>query len=188
MSKLLTGYQRDCCVQACHRMKDVFKYDPHFFNKIITGDEAWCYGYDPESNNSQHNGSHLAHLDQKRSTSEIECENCLFLTSNGLYTLNCVPENQTVNQQFYLSLWNSFAEVCRDNVQLCGILACGSCIMTMIKRDSQGKHFAKVEDVKRNVTKVLAGIKEDEFKRCFKHWNNHLDKCVNANGEYFEGD
>jgi len=30
-------------------MKDQLKNDPDFLSKIITGDESWCYGYDPET-------------------------------------------------------------------------------------------------------------------------------------------
>ena len=26
-----------------------FKGDPQILSKVVTGDETWCYGYDPET-------------------------------------------------------------------------------------------------------------------------------------------
>lgn len=57
-----------------------------------------------------------------------------------------------------------------------------------MKRDLKGKRFADVDEVKRNVTTALAGIKEAEFARCFQQWSERLDKSIGANGEYFRGD
>jgi len=37
------------CLDVCREMKDQLKTDPDFLSKIITGDESWCYGYDPET-------------------------------------------------------------------------------------------------------------------------------------------
>lgn len=57
-----------------------------------------------------------------------------------------------------------------------------------MKRDLKGKRFANVDEMKHNVTTALAAINEAEFARCFEQWNEHLDKCISNNGEYFEDD
>jgi len=57
-----------------------------------------------------------------------------------------------------------------------------------MKRNLKGKRFADVEEVKRKTTEALADIKDEEFKNCFEQWQKRMDKCIAANGEYFEGD
>ena len=46
---LLLEDQRANRLDVCHEMKDQLKTDPDFLSNIITGDESWCYGYDPET-------------------------------------------------------------------------------------------------------------------------------------------
>ena len=45
---LLSEDQRANRLDVCREMKDQLKIDPDFLSKI-TGDESWCYGYDPET-------------------------------------------------------------------------------------------------------------------------------------------
>ena len=33
----------------CQELKNQFESDPNFLSKVITGDESWSYGYDPET-------------------------------------------------------------------------------------------------------------------------------------------
>jgi len=46
---LLSEDQRASRLDVCHEMKDQLKTDPDFLSKIITADESWCYGYNPET-------------------------------------------------------------------------------------------------------------------------------------------
>ena len=50
------------------------------------------------------------------------------------------------------------------------------------------KRFADMEKVKQKMEESLKGIKMNEFKKCFEHWKKHLDRCIQSNGEYLEGD
>ena len=47
--RLLWEDQRVNRLDACREMKHQLKTDPELLSKIITGDESWCYGYDPET-------------------------------------------------------------------------------------------------------------------------------------------
>ena len=47
--RLLSEDQRANRLDVCLEMKDQLKTDPDFLSKIITGDESWCYRYDPET-------------------------------------------------------------------------------------------------------------------------------------------
>lgn len=47
--RLLTEQQKQGRVESCPSLKEESQNDPNFFFKVITGDESWCYGYDPET-------------------------------------------------------------------------------------------------------------------------------------------
>lgn len=51
-----------------------------------------------------------------------------------------------------------------------------------------GKRFVDIEEVKKKNDGGAAGITKDEFKKCVENRKNRLDKCINSNEEYFEGD
>jgi len=44
----LTPEQREDQVTSCQDIIAMADANKHFFNKIITGDETWCFAYDPE--------------------------------------------------------------------------------------------------------------------------------------------
>jgi hypothetical protein len=45
--RLLTEKQKDNCMNVCHDLQEELRNDPNFLTKIVTGDESWCYAYDP---------------------------------------------------------------------------------------------------------------------------------------------
>ncbi|UYV84634.1 hypothetical protein LAZ67_X002926 [Cordylochernes scorpioides] len=47
--KFLTNEQKLCRLATCEDMFEMTRTDPELKNKIITGDETWVYGYDPET-------------------------------------------------------------------------------------------------------------------------------------------
>ena len=47
--RLLTEDQRNSRLTVCQDLKRERENDPDFLSRVITGDESWCYGYDPES-------------------------------------------------------------------------------------------------------------------------------------------
>ena len=54
----------------------------------------------------------------------------------------------------------------------------------MIKRT----HFSSSEEIKVSVTKELKSLKEEEFAKCLHGWLDRMQKCINSEMEYFEGD
>jgi hypothetical protein len=46
---LLTEEQNNKHVNVFHDLQEQLKNDHQFLTKVVTGDERWCYGYDPES-------------------------------------------------------------------------------------------------------------------------------------------
>ena len=47
--RLLSDYQKALRVSVCRELKQQAREDPNFISNIITGDETWVYGYDPET-------------------------------------------------------------------------------------------------------------------------------------------
>ena len=47
--RLLTEDQRKSRLAVCQDLKSKLENDPNFLSRVITGDESWCCGYDPES-------------------------------------------------------------------------------------------------------------------------------------------
>ena len=47
--RLLSEDQNAFDVSVCREFKQQARDDPNFISNIITGDETWVYGYDPET-------------------------------------------------------------------------------------------------------------------------------------------
>ena len=47
--RLLSDDQKALHVSVCREIKQQARDDPNFISNIITGDETWVYGYDPET-------------------------------------------------------------------------------------------------------------------------------------------
>jgi len=51
----------------------------------------------------------------------------------------------------------------------------------------KGCHFQTVENTEKAVTDQLNVIPVSDFKRYYKEWEQHLQRCVASFGNYFEG-
>jgi hypothetical protein len=47
--QLLTNDQKQRCVHVCLELREKPNEDPTLISRIITGDESWIYGYNPET-------------------------------------------------------------------------------------------------------------------------------------------
>jgi len=47
--RLLTEDQRKSRLAVWQDLKRELENDPDFLSRVTTGDDSWCYGYDPES-------------------------------------------------------------------------------------------------------------------------------------------
>jgi hypothetical protein len=56
--RLLTEEQKDNRVNVCRDLKEELRNDPNFLTKIVTGDESWCYAYDPETKQASSQWKH----------------------------------------------------------------------------------------------------------------------------------
>jgi hypothetical protein len=47
--RILTPEQKEQSLSISLELRDRVTSDPNFFQNLITGDESWVYGYDPET-------------------------------------------------------------------------------------------------------------------------------------------
>ena len=57
-----------------------------------------------------------------------------------------------------------------------------------MKGQMKRKRFADVSKVKKKTLVVLNNISTEEFQKCFQQWEKRAYKCIESEGEYFEGD
>jgi histone-lysine N-methyltransferase SETMAR len=56
-----------------------------------------------------------------------------------------------------------------------------------IKNALKGEHFDETDEIKSNTAIALNEISENDFQACFQSWKTRMQRCVLAEGDYFEG-
>jgi len=77
--------------------------DSSFLENVITGDETWVYGYDPETKvqSSQWKSSSFPRVKKARqSRSNIKVMTFVFFDLDGIVRAEFVPRNSTVNSEY----------------------------------------------------------------------------------------
>ena len=100
--RLLTAEQKDDRVLICTDLRDRAQNDPNFMSSVITGDECWVYGYDPETKQMSSQWS-ISSRPKKawQVKSNIKTMLIAFFDIDGLVHHEFVPTGQTVNKEFY---------------------------------------------------------------------------------------
>jgi hypothetical protein len=57
-----------------------------------------------------------------------------------------------------------------------------------LKSTLQGREFQTIQGIMENSQTVLRAIPKKAYQDCFQKWQRHWKLCINAGGEYFEGD
>ena len=65
---------------------------------------------------------------------------------------------------------------------------CDFFLFPMMKLQQKGCRFDRVEEIKRESQNVLGTLREQDFQHAFQQWQQRWDRCVAAQGDYFEGD
>jgi hypothetical protein len=96
----LTPEQREDQVMSCQDIIAMADADKNFFNKIITGNETWCFAYDPKTKRqiSDWVGETSPRLKKlKFQKSHIKTTLIIFSDSQGIVYKEFVPKGKTVN-------------------------------------------------------------------------------------------
>ena len=57
-----------------------------------------------------------------------------------------------------------------------------------LKFSLKGHRFDSIEDIQANKERVLNTLKKENFQECFQKWKHCWNRCVQSQGDYFEGD
>jgi histone-lysine N-methyltransferase SETMAR len=101
--RLLSDDQKTLRISVCRELKQQARDDPNFISSIITGDETWVYGYDPETKqqSSQWKSSNSPQPKKARQfRSNVKSMFIVFFNIQGIVHKEFVPPGQTVNGMF----------------------------------------------------------------------------------------
>lgn len=102
--RLLTEDQKRNRVEVCTELKARCEADPNFISNIVTGDESWVYGYDPETKQQSSQWKSPASPRPKKARQVLSKTKSMlicFFDVKGVIHKEFVPQGQTVNGEFY---------------------------------------------------------------------------------------
>jgi len=111
--RILTADHKQQCVNVCTELRRLASDDDNFLSKVITGDESWLYGYDPETK-QQSSQVEMCQITKaiKGQTGEKQCQEH-YLDVKGIVHKESVPTGRTVNTGTYCDVLRRL----RDNVR-----------------------------------------------------------------------
>ncbi|KAJ4427650.1 hypothetical protein ANN_25298 [Periplaneta americana] len=125
--KMLSAEQKETKMTLAGDMISMADENGDFLNKIIAGDETWCYLYDPvPKRQSSEWKSKTSPRKQKfpRGTSKGKVMLEVFFDSQGLIHHEFIPEGSTVTKELYVEILRRL----RDALACCcGSAACSLC-------------------------------------------------------------
>ncbi|GFY00026.1 protein GVQW3 [Trichonephila clavipes] len=189
--KVLTDVQKQNREAVSKDLLERIEEDPHFFGNVITGDENWFFQYDSETKQfplgicAQRTDSQWCILRGsakrlKRRFNRVRPEisaywkfhhdnapsrTCFVVTEN--FRKNGIA---TIPQPPYIP---DFAPT-------------GFFLFPKVKTALKERHHGTLDDVKTACTHALKDVSVGDFQGVYETWKRHLQKCVHAQGAYFE--
>ena len=106
--RLLSDDQKVLRVSVCRELKQQARDDPNFISNIITGDERWVYGYDPETKRMSPNS--LRPKEVRQFHSNVKSMLIGFANIQGVVCKEFVPPGQTMNDKLYCEVLKRLRE------------------------------------------------------------------------------
>ncbi|XP_076438852.1 protein GVQW3-like [Babylonia areolata] len=103
LQKLLTIEQKQLCLEIAQDMLETVNSDPNF-NTVITGDESWVFGYDPETKLQSSQWKHPTSPRPKKARqirSNVRVMLTVFFDSSGMVHHKYAPRGTTITNEYY---------------------------------------------------------------------------------------
>ncbi|UYV60717.1 hypothetical protein LAZ67_1002021 [Cordylochernes scorpioides] len=115
--KLLNCDQKQHRMNIANEMLDSVRDDPNLLQRVITGDEAWVYGYDVETK-AQSSQWKLPHEPRPKKARQVRSNVKVLLTvffdCRGVVHHKFLPQGRTVNKEYYLQVMRNLREAIRQ--------------------------------------------------------------------------
>ncbi|UYV82755.1 hypothetical protein LAZ67_22000747 [Cordylochernes scorpioides] len=115
--KLLNCDQKQHRMNIANEMLDSVRDDPDLLQRVITGDEAWIYGYDVETK-AQSSQWKLPHEPRPKKARQVRSNVKVLLTvffdCRGVVHHEFLPQGRTVNKEYYLQVMRNLREAIRQ--------------------------------------------------------------------------
>ncbi|UYV82490.1 hypothetical protein LAZ67_21002496 [Cordylochernes scorpioides] len=115
--KLLNCDQKQHRMNIANEMLDSVRDDPNLLQRVITGDEAWVYGYDEETK-AQSSQWKLPHEPRPKKArhvrSNVKVLLTVFFDCRGVVHPEFSPQGRTVNKEYYLQVMRNLREAIRQ--------------------------------------------------------------------------
>ncbi|UYV60847.1 hypothetical protein LAZ67_1002591 [Cordylochernes scorpioides] len=115
--KLLNCDQKQHRMNIANEMLDSVRDDPNLLQRVITGDEAWVYGYDVETK-AQSSQWKLPHEPRPKKARQVRSNVKVFMTvffdCRGVVHHEFLPQGRTVNKEYYLQVMRNLREAIRQ--------------------------------------------------------------------------
>ena len=234
---ILTDEHKARRVADCQKDLQMFNQDHDLLEKIITTDESWFPLFDPET---KHSSSEWRVKGSKRPTKALRATSrrktmcILFFDTVGVVHIEFLPQGQTVNSDFYISVLTRLKESIRrkrpvmwkggfdgktdrdflllqDNatphvsvptLAFFGendfdllshppyspdLAPCDFWAFPHVKSQMRGRAFPSIDAIQKEVKSILRKTPKETFSNAIYDLPVRWSKCVQAKGEYFEG-
>ncbi|UYV79647.1 hypothetical protein LAZ67_18000172 [Cordylochernes scorpioides] len=115
--KLLNCDQKQHRMNITNEMLDSVRDDPNLLQRVITGDEAWVYGYDMETK-AQSSQWKLPHEPRQKKARQVRLNVKVLLTvffdCRRVVHHEFLPQGRTVNKEYYLQVMRNLREAIRQ--------------------------------------------------------------------------
>ncbi|UYV71490.1 hypothetical protein LAZ67_8003487 [Cordylochernes scorpioides] len=104
-------------MNIANEMLDSVRDDPNLLQRVITGDEAWVYGYDVETK-AQSSQWKLPHEPRPKKARQVRSNVKVLLTvffnCRGVVNHEFLPQGRMVNKEYYLQVMRNLREAIRQ--------------------------------------------------------------------------
>ncbi|UYV67266.1 hypothetical protein LAZ67_5000086 [Cordylochernes scorpioides] len=213
--RILTNEQKLCRLATCEDMMEMTRMDPEWKDKIITGDETWVYGYDPETKPQSAEWRDPKNPETRCCWSLFRITRALFITSIFLQAKQllrkCIRRLREAIRKKRPEKWTNGGWILHhDNARphtahlMTSFLAKNGTqillqppyfpdiapndffLFPKLKAVLKGRHFDTREDIIEKSSLALKSIPKEAYKNCFDNWEKRWRWCVEARGDYFE--
>ncbi len=116
ITKAMQMVEQKQLLEIAQDLLDCANSDSDFMNTIITGDETWVYGYDPETKFQSSQWKHHTSPRPKKARqvrSNVKVILTCFFDSNGIVHHEYAQAGQTINKEYYLEVMRHLRDAVR---------------------------------------------------------------------------